>query len=299
MTSSHTSGRSFGSHRAVRRLLQDRDKLVAENDPTEGEVAVPRKVTCLTIEMEETRNARNSPEVGSGVEIESSNRKRRDAKFLAILSPLLGNNPGFNEIHEASYYGNVDALRGLLDQGADIEEKSRSGAAALYLAAQEGHLNAVKFLLDEGADIETRLNSRFSPAVTPLIIASENAHLAVVKELIARGADIGATNNRGLTVLQISALAKENAAVLLTLIDAGADVDAEDPATPLWFASFFGNEKNIEALLSRGANETLADADGLRPKDAACGCFSLMFNEHLCNIDLCKSNPDEIRNLFC
>jgi ankyrin repeat protein len=59
----------------------------------------------------------------------------------------------------AARTGNVEAIKTLLDNGADINAKdTQRGTTALMWAADEGHAAAVKLLIDRGADIKATSN---------------------------------------------------------------------------------------------------------------------------------------------
>ena len=59
----------------------------------------------------------------------------------------------------ASRTGNVEAMKVLLDHGADVNAKETlRGTTALMWAADEAHPPAVQLLIQRGADIEARSN---------------------------------------------------------------------------------------------------------------------------------------------
>ena len=58
----------------------------------------------------------------------------------------------------ASRTGNVDAMKVLLDHGADVNAKETlRGTTPLMWAADEGHAAAIKLLIEHGADIKAQL----------------------------------------------------------------------------------------------------------------------------------------------
>ena len=58
---------------------------------------------------------------------------------------------------EAARTGNVEAMKVLLDHGADVNAKETlRGTTPLMWAADEGHAAAIKLLIDHGADIKAR-----------------------------------------------------------------------------------------------------------------------------------------------
>ncbi|MDH5458837.1 MAG: ankyrin repeat domain-containing protein, partial [Nitrospinota bacterium] len=60
----------------------------------------------------------------------------------------------------ASNRGHASLARQLLESGCAINEKNLAGNTALMEASKEGHLEAVKLLLEKGADPQIRNNKR-------------------------------------------------------------------------------------------------------------------------------------------
>ena len=54
----------------------------------------------------------------------------------------------------AASKGDINTVKDLLDKGANVDEKSASGATALMVAAYYGNTEAAKLLIDRGADID-------------------------------------------------------------------------------------------------------------------------------------------------
>ena len=72
------------------------------------------------------------------------------------------------------------------------------GMTALLHAARQGHIDAVKALLDAGADINQVSGG---DGTSPLLIASINGHFDLALELLARGADPDLASKAGVTPL--------------------------------------------------------------------------------------------------
>lgn len=60
---------------------------------------------------------------------------------------------GLTELMQASAEGDLKRVEELLASGAQVNEKSFSGATALMFAAKSGHLEVVRKLIESGADI--------------------------------------------------------------------------------------------------------------------------------------------------
>ena len=56
-------------------------------------------------------------------------------------------------LQRAAYWGMENAVRKLLDGGADPGERDEVGETPLHKAARRGHANSVKALIESGADV--------------------------------------------------------------------------------------------------------------------------------------------------
>jgi ankyrin repeat protein len=113
---------------------------------------------------------------------------RKDAnglRELLMLSPELANAEAMFGLilHDAAGKNNVEALKLLLEYGANINARSGpyNGNALNYAAAQ-GAVEAVKFLLEHDSEIDIG-----APERNPLFSAANCGHLDVVKLLVATG----------------------------------------------------------------------------------------------------------------
>jgi uncharacterized protein len=94
--------------------------------------------------------------------------------------------------------GNVRSMRLLQMAGARVNSEG-SCCAPLLLAAGEGRLDAVRYLLDQGANVNAR-DERGRSALTE---AAFNGNASVIKELILRGAEMNVPTDEG-TALDIA-----------------------------------------------------------------------------------------------
>ena len=59
-------------------------------------------------------------------------------------------------LHEASWNGHIEAIKLLLDNGADVNTKNKDGWTPIYPASWKGHAETVKLLIDHGANVNAR-----------------------------------------------------------------------------------------------------------------------------------------------
>jgi len=108
---------------------------------------------------------------------------------------------GVTVLMYASYNGEIEIVKYLIDNGANINLQSKHdgkyGFSALTEASRNGHIEVVKYLIDNGADINLQINYGY----TALIEASRNGHIEVIKYLIDNGADINIQDRSGKTAL--------------------------------------------------------------------------------------------------
>ena len=157
-------------------------------------------------------------------------------------------------VAEAAERGDLEAVRTLLREGADVNAAQGDGMTALHWASEAGRVEMAETLIRAGGDLEavTRVGR-----YTPLHLAARAGMPATVGLLLAAGADPRAsTTTGGSTPLHFAAVAGSAAAVTL-LVDAGADVNAREAArgqTPLMFAAALNRVEAIHALLDGGAD---------------------------------------------
>jgi len=103
-------------------------------------------------------------------------------------------------ICKAAKDGDLDDIRRLVQEVADIDEKNRYGWTSLHCAALNGHLEIAQYLVQEGADKEARDNC----GLTPLHCAALKSHLDVAQYLVQQGANTEVLDNGNKTPLQLA-----------------------------------------------------------------------------------------------
>ena len=187
--------------------------------------------------------------------------RRGRARLLGMaIVPLLLLGGGWSDapVADAAARGDLEAVRRLLREGADVNAPQGDGMTALHWAAERGDAELADVLLYAGARVDagTRIGH-----YTPLHLASRRAGATVVEVLLDAGSDPNAsTTNSGATPLHLAA-ATGDPAVVEVLVEAGADVNGREGAwgqTPLIFAAASNRIAAMEVLLGAGADLSLA-----------------------------------------
>ncbi|WP_341761278.1 ankyrin repeat domain-containing protein [Candidatus Tisiphia endosymbiont of Thecophora atra] len=179
-----------------------------------------------------------------------------------IIHQLIDNIPNsYNPLHAAAYYGYLDIMEFLLEQGIDIDVKSDNGDTPLLIAALTGNLKVMKFLVEKGADVTIKNKEGLSVLH---IAAQRNVAVSTIKFLVKEGADINAQDKYGTTPLHY-ATRQKHADNVEFLVKEGANINAQDKhgSTPLHYAQEYAN--NVKLLIEKGANINAQDNYGNTP----------------------------------
>jgi ankyrin repeat protein len=95
----------------------------------------------------------------------------------------------------ASYNGNLETTRMLLERGAEVDRVNHRGQTPLGGAAFKGYEEIVKALLDHGAAIDADNGA----GMTPIMFAAMFGRVRVVEQLKAHGASLERRNRLGLS----------------------------------------------------------------------------------------------------
>lgn len=156
-------------------------------------------------------------------------------------------------VADAAMDGDLDRVRVLIQQGADVNASQGDGMTALHWAAENGDVAIVEVLLLAGAfpDAVTRIGAH-----TPLHLAARAARTDAVLALLKGGASPDLSSTTGVTPMHFAAEAGD-AESIEALLAGGAAVDPAEEAyeqTPLIFAASAGRVSAVEALLAAGAD---------------------------------------------
>ena len=217
---------------------------------------------------------------------------------------------GYTPLHLAAQIGHANVIAPLVAAGAVVSAATTTGATPLMHAAHSGNTDAVRILIENGADPNVK---ELANGQTALMFAAASDRVEVVKLLIARGADLKATSRvEDLSALTMSAEVDQNGvpvqaqaaqrgdvpgvtrpfnyneligkhgglsalhfaarqgamATAEALLAAGADVNqrgAGDRSTPLLMATINGHFDLASYLLDKGADPNLVNEGGMFP----------------------------------
>jgi ankyrin repeat protein len=140
----------------------------------------------------------------------------------------------------------------LIESGAEVNAADKDFTTALHVAAARGQSDVVEMLIDAGAGLDPPDYLK----QTPLHYAAREGHVRVAEILVSRGADLEFRNAYERTPLLLVARESGSAPIARTLLDAGADVNAEDMSgsTPLELAAWRGFGDVVDLVMDHGAD---------------------------------------------
>jgi len=219
-----------------------------------------------------------------------------------IKEPI--NDMGETFLHWAAFNGDSDAVRWLVDSGADCSAKDKLGKTPLCRCAN-GDSDCVKLLLQSNTDVNhqdadgvtalhraalaqcvTNLQLLLRAGALPNACSDATGHsplhdacfggdLKCAQALVTHGAQVDmhvkagkGRNNAGAQALHFAAQ-QGNDEVVKFLLKKGASVNAKDGkgCTALHYAAYTGCTTVVATLMQNRADPAVVNADGQRPLD--------------------------------
>ncbi|MEJ7847412.1 MAG: ankyrin repeat domain-containing protein [Pyrinomonadaceae bacterium] len=143
-----------------------------------------------------------------------------------------------------------ETVKQLIISGFDVNKKDNDHRTALHVAVEHGNMEIVRFLLENGANVNIKTKEKLTPI---WMIDDEETGTEIFQLLIEKGADVNVQNDQKETLLM---LASENESVeaVKFLLQAGANLNLKDDdgETALQKA---GSEEIRRLLINAGARE--------------------------------------------
>lgn len=186
----------------------------------------------------------------------------------AQTAPSASEIASYDGLFAAAHKGDVAEIERLVAAGADVDARDRRGRTPAHVAAFASEDLALQTLADAGADMNA-LEYQAYDIVTISAVADDPELMSLAIEL---GNDPGLTTSPYDGTALIAAAHLGHVEVVKRLIAAGAPLDHVNNLhwTAVIEAVVLGDggadhQAVLDALLSAGADRTLADRDGVTP----------------------------------
>ena len=168
--------------------------------------------------------------------------------LLCLLTPASAQNAA-DDLIKLIRANDLAALKSRFDAGAKVDTADARGTTLLMHAAAIGSPEAVKLLLDAGADAKAKNELD----ETALMLSAGDLRKA--RMLIDKGADVNAKSKLGRTPLIVAAACDGCSASVKLLLDKGADPKARDGhgVTALNAAADADDLETMKLLIAKGA----------------------------------------------
>lgn len=166
--------------------------------------------------------------------IKENNFQIVDSLLNDGFNPNTTDDDEFTALHHASQIGNLEIVEVLIEKGADIHAKSKSGDSIFIWACWGGKIDIIKVLIEKGADINSedkyghtglkiaelqnntelkelllknRVGNKMNKMdpISTLFNAASYGQLSLFESIVMDGMDLDVTDHRGLTALMIAA----------------------------------------------------------------------------------------------
>ena len=163
-------------------------------------------------------------------------------------------------MYKAAASGDLVKVQTIIEKkGMDVNQRLKNKQTALIIATYNGQPEVVKYLLQNGADVN--LQNKWNNAALHDTGIKDHAEIAMM--LIKAGADINQKGQNGYTPLH-HACTKESISAANVFVKNGAKINALDEygRPPIMLASWNGNPGLFKVLASNGADINFTDENG-------------------------------------
>jgi hypothetical protein len=156
----------------------------------------------------------------------------------------------------ASGHGDLEAVKCLLDHGANVKAQTPSGFTALIAASLSGNAKLVALLLERGADPNAVCTLEKGILQTPAGVAASMGHADCLRLLMAAGADVNVQGGPfDHTALHGAATTPSKETVRLLLAKANVHATDWSGNTALDWAARGGETEIVKMLREAGAEQ--------------------------------------------
>ncbi len=206
--------------------------------------------------------------------------------LVGLAAPCLAASSAADQsLLDAARQGDIEAVRSMINDGADVNLPADDGTTALIWSAHRNEMQMAELLITAGADVNrandygatalyeaagyadaalidmllsvgANANAALLSSQTPLMMAANRGMAESVNLLLSGGADPDAKESKGGQTALMWSAAEGHSAVTEILIEHGADVHLRSNGgfSALMFAAQKGDAQSVEALLDAGAN---------------------------------------------
>jgi ankyrin repeat protein len=228
--------------------------------------------------------------LGEGAQADRLNSIGRTPLILASMGGHLGvvrvlsqhmeaywlNAPDSNRmtaLHYAAENGYEEVVTHLLGEGAEGHQLNGEGRSPLMSASTRGHLGVVRVLIQHVGP--QGLNEADNDGITGLHYAADEGESEIVGLLLSKGAQANTRDVHGITPLMVASIKGHLEVVELLAEHVGPQwLEESDNMgwTALHWAADAGHCEVVAFLLSKGAQASTRDINGLTPLIIASGC---------------------------
>ncbi len=183
-------------------------------------------------------------------------RNNRLSEIRNLKDVNVKDDRGITALMYCAYAGSPEAMRILIDKGADVNAKNAFDSTALMWSVAE--MPKVRMLVEKGADVNA-VSKLGRTAV--MLAAMRNESAETVRYLVSKGANLKTVDALRTTMLNAAAQGGDLETIRM-MIDAVIDVNAADVTgpSPLLYAAANGNTEAVKLLLSKGADVNFVSA---------------------------------------
>ena len=204
----------------------------------------------------------SSSNIGNSLECAEGLRSKVEIGWRPIWSTLVGKTGGMTALLHAARRGQIEAVKALLDGGADIDQASGDGSSPLVLASLNGWFDLAMLLIERGADPSLTTNT---DGLSPLFAVLQTQWANYTQHPQPRAHDNQQTEYMGVLDALLAAGADPNVRLKTQILNwefsqgkggnsggrFGLDITG---ATPFWRAAIAQDVEAMKALAAHGAD---------------------------------------------